>query len=169
MFDGMYIGRYENKIDSKGRLSIPADFRRLLEQGDPEWNGGRYARAVVVFGDARRDYLEVHSVDDLREIHRQIQTMQRGSKKRAHLQRLYAHQVQPVQLDNTGRIVLSAYMREKIGLTETALVVGDSDTFLIYDPATYEKSSLDHLRDDDDFDPSLDPSVYLSGHPAPVE
>ena len=169
MFDGMYIGRYENKIDSKGRLSIPADFRRLLEQNDPEWEGGKFARAFVVFGDHRRDYLEVHSVIDMQSIHRQIQAMDRGSKKRGELQRLYAHQVQLVQLDTTGRIVLTAYLRDKIGLTDKALVLGDSDTFLVYKPETYETSKLDHLRDDDDMDPRLDPSVYLPGTAAPLD
>ncbi|MBJ3762268.1 cell division/cell wall cluster transcriptional repressor MraZ [Maribius pontilimi] len=160
----MYIGLHENKIDSKGRLSVPADFRRLLEKNDPEWEEGKQARMVVVYGDERRDYLEVHSVKDLMDIHRQIQRMDRGSRKRAELQRLYAHQVQPVTLDDTGRIVLNATLRNKIGLTDTAIVVGNSDTFLIYKPETYENAALDHLRAEDDLDPNLDPSVYLGGN-----
>lgn len=164
MFGGMYIGRYDNKIDSKGRLSIPADFRRLLEQNDPEWEGGKFARAVIVFGDRRRDFLEVYSVRDMEALHAQIRMLDRGSKKRAELQRLYAQQVQLVQLDATGRIVLNSYLRDKIGLKDNALVLGNSDTFLIYDPDTYETADLGNLKEEEGYDPDLDPSVYLSGN-----
>ncbi len=160
---GMYIGRYDNKIDSKGRLSIPADFRRMLEENDPKWEPGKNAQLYIVFGDERRDYLEIYSVNDLLAVHRQIQALPPASKKRAAMQRLFAHQVQPAQLDETGRVVLNAYLRTKIGLKDKALVLGNSATFVIWEPEAYARNDMQGLTEDEDFDESLDPAAYLTG------
>ena len=35
-----FRGEAENKVDNKGRVSIPAAFRRILEEGDPDWSSG---------------------------------------------------------------------------------------------------------------------------------
>jgi len=160
---GMYIGRYDNKIDSKGRLSIPADFRRLLEENDPKWEPGKNAQMVIVFGDHRRNYLEVYSINDLLGVHRQIRGMDPGSKKRAALQKLFAQQVHPATFDDTGRIVLPSYLRDKVGLSDKALVVGNSQTFMIWEPEAYANDDMSNLKEEDDYDPTLDPAVYLSG------
>ncbi|WOI55332.1 cell division/cell wall cluster transcriptional repressor MraZ [Palleronia sp. LCG004] len=161
----MYIGRYENKIDSKGRLSIPADFRRILEENDPKWEPGTNAHLFIVFGDERRDYLEIFSVNDFRDVHRQIQAKDQNSREQVALQRLFAHQVQPAQLDETGRVVLNSYLRTKIGLTDKALVLGNSGTFMIWEPETYSRNDMKGLPPDDNFDESVDPATYLKGKP----
>ena len=33
-----FRGEAENKVDAKGRISIPAPFRRILEEGAPDWS-----------------------------------------------------------------------------------------------------------------------------------
>lgn len=160
---GVFIGEHENKIDSKYRLSIPADFRRELEEGDPKWEPGKNASMAIVYGDARRKHLEVFTLKDLMRVHLMIRKMPRGSAKRAALQRLYATQAITATLDETGRIVLPARVRDKLGLNGTATVVGNGETFEIWHPDTYAAEQDSLLRVDDDFDPELDPSVYLPG------
>ena len=160
LFD-VFIGTHENKVDTKGRVSIPAEFRRILEQGDPSWESGKNPTMVLVYGDARRDYIEVFSVADLKKIHRQIARMPRGSKKRAELQKLYGHQVAPAQVDETGRIVLTSKLRDKVGIADKALIVGNGESFMIWRPETYEADGLSNLHEDDDYDSAADPSVWL--------
>ncbi|WP_108483437.1 division/cell wall cluster transcriptional repressor MraZ [Oceaniglobus ichthyenteri] len=162
MFD-VFIGEHENKIDSKARLSIPADFRRVLEEGDPKWEPGKNATMVIVYGDHRRNYLEVFPVTDVMKLYKLISKMPRGSKKRDALQKLYASQSVTATLDETGRIVLSAKLRQKLGLDGAAAIVGYGDTFQIWKPETYAEDAAALLREDEDFDPDLDPSVYLPG------
>ena len=161
--DGVFIGANENKIDTKGRLSIPAQYRRDLEADDAEWEAGKPARMVIVYGDARRNYLEVFKIGDLKRVHQQIARMPRGSRKRFELQKLYAHQAVMAVVDETGRIVLNQKLRDKVNITDKALVVGNGETFMIWDPVTYENDGLPGLLDEEDFDPNLDPSAYLDG------
>nr|WP_245398740.1 division/cell wall cluster transcriptional repressor MraZ [Oceaniglobus trochenteri] len=89
--------------------------------------------------------------------------MPRGSAKRAALQKLYATQAVTATLDDTGRIVLSAKLREKLGIEGLAAVVGNGETFQIWKPETYAADTAALLHEDEDFDPELDPSVYLPG------
>jgi MraZ protein len=159
----VFIGEHENKIDSKFRLSIPADFRRELEQGDPKWEPDKNPTMAIVYGDERRNYLEVFTMNDLLDVHRSIARMPRGSSKRASLQKLYASQVTPATLDETGRIVLSAKLREKLGIDGAVAIIGFGDTFQMWKPETYAANEAALLREDEDFDPKLDPSVYLPG------
>jgi len=48
-----FRGESVHKVDSKGRVSIPALFRRVLEAADPDWTDGLQPNVVVVYGGAR--------------------------------------------------------------------------------------------------------------------
>ncbi len=156
-----FRGEFHNKVDSKGRVSIPASFRRVIEDGDDEWNPGQQPRMILVYGGATRSYIEGFPITAMDEVDDKISKFPRGSAKRKAMERLYSAQSLEVALDETGRIVLPAKLREKIGLDGMAAFVSSGDTFEIWKPEAYD-ASIDAL-DEDGFDPDLDPSVYLDG------
>jgi MraZ protein len=57
---------------------------------------------------------------------------------------------------------LAPKLREKLGITNEAYFIANNDTFEIWTPEVFEAESNLAL-DDEDFDPDLDPSVYLDG------
>ena len=74
------------------------------------------------------------------------------------LQRLFHGQSFPTSVDETGRLVLPAKLRDKIGLTGEAFFIAAGDTFQIWKPETYESEELAKTEDwldelPDDFDP----------------
>ena len=158
-----FRGESHHKVDTKGRVSIPASFRRVLEAGDPEWTQGLFPNLIIVYGDDRRRQLECFTVEAINDVDARIDKLPRGSKKRKALQRLYHGQAIPTSVDETGRLVLSAKLREKIGLSDQAFFIGNGDTFEIWNPATYETELDADLEADDEFDPDVDPSIYLDG------
>ncbi len=160
---GTFRGEHHNKVDAKGRVSIPASFRRVLEKSDPEWTEGLNARMVIVYGDSRRKQLECFTIDAIEKVADKIERMPRGSKRRKALSRLYNGQSQEISVDETGRLVLTAKLREKIGIEKEAYFVGDGDVFEIWHPATYDEEMDAGLDEDEDFDPDADPSIYLDG------
>jgi MraZ protein len=89
--------------------------------------------------------------------------MPRGSPRRRALQRLYNGQAFPTAVDETGRIVLPARLRQKVGLEDMAFFIGNGDTFEIWNPETYGRDMGAAAAADDSFDPDVDPSVYLDG------
>ncbi len=158
-----FRGESHHKVDSKGRVSIPASFRRVLVSGDPECEGGDNPTLVIVYGGATRSYLECFTIDAMADVEERILKLGRGDKRRLALSRLYLQQSLESSVDDTGRLVLPKDLRDKIGLDKMAFFAGKGDTFEIWHPETYEDQFAALLEGDDDFDPDLDPSIYLDG------
>lgn len=152
-----FRGESHHKVDSKGRVSIPAGFRRVLEAGDPDWTQGLNPNFVIVYGDHRRQYLECYTIQEFEAVEERISNMKRGSQKRRLLERLFSTQSTQTSVDETGRIVLPARLREKIGIEGDAYFASNVDTFQIWSPTAYaaEMAQTEEYLDDmpDDFDP----------------
>ena len=158
-----FRGESHHKVDNKGRVSIPASFRRVLEAGDPNWTEGLNPELVIVYGDERRKQLECFTIDAIHDVERRIEKLPRGDKRRKALQRLYNTQSLLTSVDETGRLVLPAKLREKIDIDGMAFFAGNGDTFEIWKPETYDAEMDADLSADDQFDPEADPSIYLDG------
>lgn len=156
-----FRGESQHKVDTKGRVSIPASFRRVLEAGDPNWKvTGDTPELVIVYGDQRRTYLECYTMEAIDEVDRKIDRMPRGSMQRKALQRLFHGQSFPTTVDETGRLVLPAKLRSKIDLDAEAFFIAAGDTFQIWKPETYqteEEAWQDQLPVD------VDPLSFLDG------
>ena len=154
----VFRGEGTHKVDGKGRVSIPALFRRVLEASDPDWTEGLNPNLVIVYGDQRRKYLECYTMEAIAEVDARISRMQRGSIERRMLEKLFNGQSLPASVDETGRLVLPAKQRQKIGLDGEAYFIATGDTFQIWNPETYEQEEAAKaeawLEDmPEDFDP----------------
>lgn len=161
-----FRGESEHKVDTKGRVSIPASFRRVLEAGDPNWKSGETPEMVIVYGDKRRQFLECYTMKAINEVDAKINALPRGSMERKMLQRLFHGQSFPTTVDETGRLVLPAKLRQKIELENLAFFISAGDTFQIWKPETYdsverakEEEWLDSLPED------FDPMEFLDARP----
>jgi len=132
-----FRGESTHKVDAKGRVSIPALFRRVLQAGDPDWKEGLNPNLVIVYGDHRRKYLECFTMEAIEEVDDQIATMKRGTRERKLLEVLFNGQSLPTNVDETGRLVLPVKLREKIGLSKEAFFIATGDTFQIWSPETF--------------------------------
>nr|WP_254899202.1 division/cell wall cluster transcriptional repressor MraZ [Thalassococcus arenae] len=153
-----FRGESRNKVDGKGRVSIPASFRRVLEAGDPDWTEGLNPNLVIVYGDHRRKYLECYTIHEMEAVEDRISQLPRGSQRRRLLERLFSTQSVTTSVDETGRIVLPAKLRDKIGITTEAYFASNVDTFQIWSPEVYEAEELAQTEDyldemPEDFDP----------------
>ncbi|EPX82182.1 division/cell wall cluster transcriptional repressor MraZ [Salipiger mucosus] len=147
-----FRGESRHKVDTKGRVSIPASFRRVLQAGDPDWTDGLAPNFVIVYGDHRRRYLECYTIEEIEEVEDRISRMKRGSKRRRMLERLFSTQSITTSVDDTGRIVIPAKLRDKIGITSEAQFAGNVDTFQIWEPGAYEADVAETEDELDDFD-----------------
>jgi MraZ protein len=153
-----FRGEFHQKVDPKGRVSIPATFRRVIEACDPDWTEGQRPNLVIVYGDHRRKFLECYTIEAIDDIDRRIDAMPRGTVERKMLERLFHGQSHPTQVDEDGRIVLPQKLREKIDLDETAFFIASGDRFQMWKPETYaseEEARTEAWLDaqGEDFDP----------------
>jgi len=160
-----FRGESTHKVDAKGRVSIPAAFRRVLEENDPDWTDGLNPNLIIVYGDKSRSFLEGYSMTAMDDVDEKIAKLPRGSKNRRMLERMFSGQAVQLQVDETGRLVLSPKLRDKIGITGEAFFIASGDTFQIWGPATYEAEASQFEDIYEDFDEGFDPLTLLDTAP----
>ena len=157
-----FRGESHHKVDTKGRVSIPATFRRVIEASDPAWASGAAPEIVIVYGDHRRNYLECYTIEAIEEVDAKIDALPRGSMERKMLQRLFHGQSFPTSVDETGRLVLPAKLRAKIGLAGEAFFIAAGDTFQIWKPETYATEEAARTEEWlDELPADFDPLAFL--------
>ena len=153
-----FTGEHTQKVDGKGRMSIPADFRRVLEAGDPDWTPGLFPRMYLLYGEHLKNELHGYTVEEFTKVVDQINALPRGSDRKKKLSRLIIGQSIKLDVDKDGRTVMPIAQRQKLGVTEGELKFsGLGDHFEIWKAETYTEEVADDLRgwldeQDDGFD-----------------
>ncbi len=136
-----------HKVDAKGRVSVPALFRRVLEQG--ETPGG-----LVLIPNLRgSDCLEGFTHEFIDQIAASISQMKPFSKARRRLEYEFLANALPMQLDDTGRMVLSPALKAAAGIDDQARFVGMGESFQIWAPDRFDRMMAGLAEEDDDEDP----------------
>ncbi len=137
--DLTFRGEFSQKVDSKGRMSIPADFRRILELGDPNFPENPNPRLVLLYGEHLKNCLHVYTVAEMAKVAEGIQALPRGSVKRRYASRMILGKSWSTEVDRDGRIVLPKERREQIDLQGEAKMVAMGEFFEIWNPVTFEE------------------------------
>lgn len=137
-----FSGTITQRVDGKGRVSIPADFRRVLEAGDPQFDPEvKRVRMRVVYGDDSRRCLEVYPLAQFDDLMKRIAMLPQGSDEREILELCYVSGSEQIEVDADGRTVFAQRFRDHIGLSRDggeAVFAGALDTFRIWTPEEFE-------------------------------
>ncbi|MGK7653436.1 division/cell wall cluster transcriptional repressor MraZ [Roseovarius sp. B08] len=153
-----FRGEFNQKVDGKGRMSIPADFRAVLADGDPRCPEVPLPRVVVLHGPHLKNCLHAYTIDAMAEIEEGIRKLPRGSDARKRASRMILGKSWDTEVDKDGRIVLPQRLRLQIGLEGEAVMVAMGDYFEIWNAATYDEVEAAETaafleEQDGDFDP----------------
>jgi MraZ protein len=143
-----FVSTFTNKIDAKGRVSIPAPFRAVLERDGYAQGPGAGAGTAAGGGGSGGVYcypsLDAPALDGGGErLAQKIDGLLRGladySDERDELSVALYGDVQILNIDGDGRIVLPEALRQHAGLTGLVTFVGLGDKFQIWEPAAFEQ------------------------------
>lgn len=134
-----FLGEYSQKVDGKGRMSIPSDFRAVLAEGDPNCPETPLPRVVVLYGEHLEGCLHAYTVEAMAEIEEGIKRLPRGSERRKRASRLILSRAWRSEIDKDGRIVLPQWLRQRVGLEGEAKMIAMGDYFEIWNAATYDE------------------------------
>ena len=140
-----------NKVDGKGRVSIPAPFRAVLAAGDPSCEAGKNPRMVLMHGMGGDACLTGYTIEAAAAMEQKILAMPYGRDRKKLLRRLAAKSI-PLPIDDNGRIILRKDLTDKFNIDGNAIFVGMVEMFQIWNPADYEADSADIDADIDDED-----------------
>ncbi|RYH07650.1 division/cell wall cluster transcriptional repressor MraZ [Tropicimonas sp. IMCC6043] len=145
----VFRGQGRHKVDVKGRVSIPAPFRRVIEACDPDWTEGLQPNLVVHYGTASRmgyPYIECYTIAAADKFDEDIIEKDPGDPEREFLEDYFNAQSTPATVDDNGRLLLSKDIRDLIGLEGEALFVASGETFKIWKPETYESEMAPQMQ-----------------------
>lgn len=134
-----FRGRFTNKIDAKGRVSVPAKFRAIvIAQG---LNG------IICSPSFKGAYLEAGGPAYGAMLDEAINRLGMFSDEHDNLAAALYGESHDISFDGDGRIVLPEELRAHAKIGDEATFVGFGARFLIWEPKAYEAYRANALGD----------------------
>ncbi|RMB62960.1 division/cell wall cluster transcriptional repressor MraZ [Dokdonia sinensis] len=126
------IGTYECKIDAKGRLMLPQAFKKQLA---PILQDGFVLKRAVF-----QKCLELYPIAEWNTLSAKVNMLNRFNKKNDEFIRRFNAGVKPVEVDSTGRILVSKDLGAFASLDKSIVVNAAFNILEIWDKDLYEKA-----------------------------
>ena len=127
----MFLSSYENKLDKKGRVSVPATFRSHLSALG--YNG------FICYPSFNHSALEACSQDRIEKLSNTIDSLNPFEEKRDYFATSILSESISLQFDSEGRISLPTKLLKHAKIKNNMLFVGQGKTFQIWEPSIFEK------------------------------
>ena len=127
----MFLSTYENKLDKKGRVSVPASYRSYLS--NLGYNG------IICFVSFNNQCIEAWPQDRIEKISNAIDTLNPFDEKKDYFATSILSESINLQFDNEGRIILTSKLLKHSKIKNNVLFVGQGKTFQIWEPTSFEK------------------------------
>jgi transcriptional regulator MraZ len=124
----LFFSTFVNKVDRKGRVSVPATFRAAVaDQGFP---------GIVVFPSFKYDALDASGIKRMEEMSSRMNTLEEFSEEHENLGILFASS-QTLPFDTEGRILLPENLAAHARISDSAAFVGLGKSFQIWEPGRF--------------------------------
>jgi len=127
----MFLSTYENKLDKKGRVSVPASFRSYLS--NLGYNG------VICYPSFNNQCIEAWPQDRIEKISNAIDSLNPFEEKKDYFATSVLSESVNLQFDSEGRILLISKLLKHAKIKNSILFVGQGKTFQIWEPTIFEK------------------------------
>jgi len=133
----LFLSTFVNKVDRKGRVSVPATFRAAL--------AGQSFLGIVAYRSFKLPCVEGSGIDRMEEMSGRVDQMAQFSEPYDNLAVVFSD-AQQLPFDGEGRIMLPQALAEHAGIADHAAFVGQGRTFQIWEPERF-KTHQDELRE----------------------
>ncbi|MDX2287964.1 MAG: division/cell wall cluster transcriptional repressor MraZ [Hyphomicrobiaceae bacterium] len=138
-----YVSTFVNKVDAKGRVSIPAPFRAVLERDG-------YAGGIYCYPSLDAPALDAGGERLAKKIDGLLAGLPDYSDERDELSVALYGDVQVLTIDGDGRIVLPEGLRAHAAISGQVAFVGLGDKFQMWAPDAFEarrRKAREKVRD----------------------
>ncbi len=131
----MFISTYENKLDKKGRVSVPASYRSHLSALG--YSG------VICYPSFTNSSIEFCPQDRLQKIIDTIDTLNPFEENRDIFSTSILANSFQLNFDSEGRVTIPDKFLTHSGIKEKVLFVGQGKTFQMWEPSEFKNFSED--------------------------
>ena len=130
----MFLSSFENKLDKKGRVSVPATFRSHLNSMG--YNG------FITYPSFNHNALEACSQDRIEKLSDTIDSLNPFEEKRDFFATSILSESVNLQFDTEGRVSFTEKLLSHAKINNNILFVGLGKTFQIWEPKIFEKFKI---------------------------
>ncbi len=130
----MLIGSYEHRLESKGRLVLPARFREDL--------GDSLVASIGI-----EHCIAVYSLDRWSELFEKLKSLSYSKERSRAFLRLFLAMAHEISVDPTGRVLIPQPLRDHASLKNRVCVTGVGDHLEIWDYDLWEEYRSRALSD----------------------
>ena len=130
----MFLSSFENKLDKKGRVSVPATFRSHLSSMG--YNG------FISYPSFNNTALEACSQDRIEKLSNTIDSLNPFEEKRDYFATSILSESVNLQFDTEGRVSFTEKSLEHAKIKNNILFVGLGKTFQVWEPKIFEKFKI---------------------------
>ena len=134
----MFLSNYENKLDKKWRVSVPATFRSYLNSIG--YNG------VICYPSFNNPAIEGCTQNRIEKLSDLIDSLNPFEEKRDIFATSVLSESVNLQFDSEGRISLPNKLLSHAKIKDKMLFVGQGKTFQIWEPKIFEKFKMQARR-----------------------
>lgn len=125
----LFLSTFTNKVDKKGRVSVPANFRAALSE--------QKYQGIIIYRSFINDCVEACSMERIERLSESIDGMDPFSDERDAFAATILGGSLQLPFDGEGRVMLPENILEEAGITDQAVFVGKGATFEIWEPKAY--------------------------------
>ena len=127
----LFMSKYTNKVDRKGRVSVPAQFRATLPAG--------FQKSIVMYQAVNHDAIECCDLLHIEKVNDSLESFAPYSDEHDEFSLVLMSGLVELSFDTNGRIILPQDMMEFAGISEYATFAGKGQTFQIWEPEAFER------------------------------
>jgi len=125
----LFLSTFTNKLDKKGRVSVPASFLYAL--------AGESFHGVIAYASFINPCIEACGYDRISKLSANIESLDPFSEERDAFATAILGGSSQLNFDGDGRVMLPEALVEEAGLSDAALFVGKGETFEIWQPDAF--------------------------------
>ncbi len=134
----LFLSSYENRLDTKGRISVPASFRASVMNEN--------FAGVVLYRSFTNNCIEGMTMSRMEQMANATDKMGVFDSELDDLSAMLFADARPLAFDVTGRVVIPADLLEHAGIKDTAVFVGRGNSFQIWNPDAFRNVQAQALR-----------------------
>ncbi len=125
----LFLSTFENRIDNKGRVSVPASFRLSLVND--------HYQGFVAFRSHKYQSLECCSYQRMQKLSESLDDFNMFSDEHDELAATIFADSHQIPLDSDGRVILPRALLDYAGIADRIAFVGRGSTFQIWNPEDF--------------------------------
>jgi MraZ protein len=130
-----FLGTHQNRLDAKGRVSIPAGFRAILK-------GAGGSTSLILRPSHQHPCIEAWPPEMFEALSAPLQRLDVFSEEQDDFNAVLFADAFPVEADKEGRIVVPELLKTHAALIDCVTFLGLGRTFQIWEPAAAERRRL---------------------------